>query len=67
MAVCALPPTLCSPVTENVLLYVESIFKNIAHASGFANNMCTLCLGGGGTNRKNPKNVKKNQIPKTKK
>ena len=55
MAVCAPPPPVryAPRVTEHVLLYVESTIKNNAHVSGFAHYAL------GGTNRKNPKNVKK--------
>ena len=54
-SVCAPPPphthththssTLCSPVTEHVSLHSKSLCKNMARASGGANNMQPLIWG----------------------
>ena len=46
------PSTLCSPVTDHVLLHSKSLRKNMARASGGPNNMHPLSGGGGGGKRK---------------
>ena len=57
------PPVRYAPlVTEHVSLHSKSLCKNMARASGGANNMRPLSFGGGvgwggGTNGKDPKNV----------
>ena len=50
------PVRYAPPVREHVPLHSKSLCKNMARASGGANNMRPLS-GGGGTNEKDPKKL----------